>query len=129
MRRSTKLLVNVASPAAATYKVALGAPGWADKALIKVLATTDGTGGLTLKAIEDVPTDVGTEIDIPGAAIDAIGTGVTNGQRYLALGLNTAVAGTSFDAVVLPITAQTQLSYTVTAVTTNLKVWVEFIGE
>src|SRR5512133_2163029 len=64
MRRSTKLLVNATAPAAATYKVALGAPGWANKAVIKVLATTDGTGGLTLKAIEDNPDDSGTEIGV-----------------------------------------------------------------
>jgi hypothetical protein len=129
MRRSTKTLVNVTNPAAATYKVALGAPGWASMAVIKVVATTDGTGGLTLKAIEDNPADSGTEIDIPSAAIDAISTTVTAGQRYLVLGAPTAISGTSYDGVVAPITAQTQLSYTVTATTTNLKVWAEFIGE
>ncbi len=130
MRRSTKLLVDVAAPAAATYKVALGAPGWANQAVIKVLVTTGLTSTLDLKAIEDVPTDVGTEIDIPGAAIDQVAASTTTGQRYLVLGAETAISGTSYDGVVAPITRNTQLSYTVAgANVTALKVWAEFLGE
>jgi len=126
-----KLLVDAPTTTAGTVVKHLGLPSNARLAMLTVKATTDGTGIVAAKVVQYAPDQVATTaIDVPGAAVDNVGISSTAVARYLVWGdASTAAAGTSFDTVVAPVSQAQQLSYTITANVTNLKIWVEYWTE
>jgi len=123
------LLVNSPTTSAGTTLYPLAAPDDARAAILTVVATTDGTGTVDAKVVQYAPGFISTtNVDVPGAAIDQMPISQTAKARYLMWGDQvTATAGTSIDIVSAPVSQYQQLSVTVVATVTNLKIWVEYV--
>jgi hypothetical protein len=126
-KESTQLRHDLATGAVTVTAQAVNAPAWADKLLVKFKATT-GTGvTCDFKFHEDNPDGSGTDIDIQ--AMDQIPQSQTNAQRYVGVGFNDAVSGTSYDLIDYPLTSTLKYTMTISGAPTNVKVWFCFIGD
>lgn len=110
---------------------ALGAPSWAKTAILSVKATTAGASTVDVKVVQAAPDGVATGNVDTGVACDQIAASATAVGRYAFWGaeIGAALAGTSIDGFVVPVSKNQKISLTTTGTVTDLDIWVEFIGE